>query len=260
MDKDASVRSVFESEAAGEEIVENNRCKPHTVISVEGYDTSLPEDDIKSELINHFKSCGEVFNVILREDPDSPNLDTRALVILLGEGAEEKALQLNGTDIGGWKALVKVEPEEEEEDEETQRYESFLIDELTNDRRFWYGVTVSGYNTSLPADEVKTCLKQHFSSCGEITHVFVSTLEKITNIYFHQEEGEARALHLSGSEVGGFKIDVERVATIFTNCPPPFPSPSDEIYFGYCIPAHMIEFSGVIEDKVAAFKKQRRLI
>lgn len=45
------------------------------IISVEGYDTCLPEEDIKSELTNHFNSCGEVFNVIVRKDPDSPNLD-----------------------------------------------------------------------------------------------------------------------------------------------------------------------------------------
>ncbi|CAH8320558.1 unnamed protein product [Eruca vesicaria subsp. sativa] len=232
---------------------------PRTIISVEGYDTCRPEDDIKSELINHFNSCGEVFNVIVREDPTSPNLDRRALVILLGEGAEEKALQLNGTDIGGWKALVKVEPEEEEEDEETQRYRSFLFDELTNDRRFWYGVTVRGYDTSLPADEVESALKGLFSSCGETTHVFVNTLDKLTNIYFHQKEGEASALDLCGSEVGGgFKIAVQRVATIFSNRPPPSPSgeSESEIYFGYSIPDHMTELSGVIHDKVAAFKKQ----
>ncbi|CAH8331702.1 unnamed protein product [Eruca vesicaria subsp. sativa] len=212
---------------------------PPTIISVEGYDTCRPEDDIKSELINHLNSCGEVFNVIVREDPTSPNLDRRALVILLGEGAEEKALQLNGTDIGGWKALVKVEPEEE--DAEIQRYRLLLIDEYTNDRRFWYGVSVRGYDTSLPADEVESALKERFSSCGEITHVFVNTLDKLTNIYFHQKEGEASALDLCGSEVGGgFKIAVRRVATIFSNRPPPSSSPSlsgeSEIYFGYSIP------------------------
>ncbi|KAJ0259807.1 hypothetical protein HA466_0061060 [Hirschfeldia incana] len=247
----------FVSEAAGKELVKKYGFKPRAVISVEGYDTSLPEDDIKSELINHFKSCGEVFNVIVRKDPDhSPNLDRRALVILLGDGAEEKALQLNGTDIGGWNALVKVEPEEEE-DEEAVRYESSLTNVILNDRRFWFGVAVRGYDTSLPADEVKSALINHFSSCGEITHVYVSTRDKMTNIYFHEKEGEARALDLCGSEVGrGFKIAVEGVATIFTNRTPP----PGEICFGYCVPAHMneIEFADEIKAKVDAFKKQRR--
>ncbi|KAG2308955.1 hypothetical protein Bca52824_028703 [Brassica carinata] len=176
----------------------------------------------------------------------------RALVILLGEGAEEKALQLNGTDIGGWNALVKVEPEEEEEDEEAVRYESSLANEILNDRRFWFGVAVRGYDTSLTADEVESALINLFSSCGAITHVYVSTRDKKTNIYFHQKEGEAGALDLSGSEVGGFEIAVTRVATIFTNCPPP----SGGICYGYSVPAHMIEFAREIHDKVAAFKKQ----
>ncbi|CAN6936013.1 unnamed protein product [Brassica oleracea] len=255
MDENASVRSTyqgFESEAAMKETLEKYGSKPRAIISVEGYDTCLPEEDIKRELTNHFNSCGEVFNVIVRKDPHSPNLDRRALVILLGDGAEEKALELNGTDIGGWNALVNVEPEEEE-DEEAELYESSLADELYNDRRFWFGVTVRGYNTFLPADEVESALIKHFSSCGEITHVFVSTLDKKTNIYFYQQEGEARALDLDGSDVRGFKIAVTGVATIFSNRPPP----SGEFCYGYCDPAHMIEFAGVIHDKVAAFKKQR---
>ncbi|XP_018478695.2 nucleolin 1-like [Raphanus sativus] len=245
----------FESEAARKETIDKYEDKPRTMISVEGYDTCLPEDDIKSALINHFNSCGEVFNVIVRKDPDhSPNLDRRALVILLGEGAEEKALQLNGTDIGGWKALVKVEPEEEV-DEEALLYLSSLTDQIYNDRRFWFGVAVRGYDTSLPADEVESALMKHFSSCGEITHVFVSTLDKKTNIYFLQKEGEARALDLSGTEVGGSKIAVCRLATIFTNKPPPL----GQIRYGYCVPAHMIEFAREIQHKVDAFKASKKL-
>lgn len=52
------------------------------IISVEGYDTCLPEEDIKRELTNHFNSCGEVFNVIVRKDPHSPNLDRFVCVSL----------------------------------------------------------------------------------------------------------------------------------------------------------------------------------
>lgn len=52
------------------------------IISVEGYDTCLPEEDIKRELTNHFNSCGEVFNVIVGKDPHSPNLDRFVCVSL----------------------------------------------------------------------------------------------------------------------------------------------------------------------------------
>ncbi|WZZ55736.1 hypothetical protein YC2023_055843 [Brassica napus] len=212
----------FESEAA-EKDFSYNFC---------GDDTCLPEDDIKKELINHFNSCGEVLSVIVPKDPESPNLNRRAVVILLGHGAEEKALQLNGTDIGGWNALVKVEPEQE--DEESSRYRSSLIDELMNDPKFWYGVSVRGYDTSLPVDQ--------------------------TNIYFSRQEEEARALDLHGTKVGGFKLDISRVPSVLSNRP----LGNGQIRLGYTVPAHMIEFAGKtddeIEDKVIAFKKQRRFI
>ncbi|KAF3519132.1 hypothetical protein DY000_02064062, partial [Brassica cretica] len=78
MDENGNVRSTyqgFESEAAMKETLDKYGSKPRSIISVEGYDTCLPEEDIKSELTNHFNSCGEVFNVIVRKDPHSPNLD-----------------------------------------------------------------------------------------------------------------------------------------------------------------------------------------
>ena len=80
-----------------------------------------------------------------------------------------------------------------------------------------FGIAVLGYDTSLPQDEVESILREHFSSCGEITHVYVDTLDKCTNIYFSKEEGEASALDLNGSKVGGFKITTMRVATVRSN-------------------------------------------
>ncbi|KAG2309431.1 hypothetical protein Bca52824_029179 [Brassica carinata] len=205
------------------------------MISVEGYDTCLPEEEIKKELINHFNSCGEVLTVIIPKDPDhSPDLYRRAFVILLGDGAEEKALQLNGTDVGGWNALVKVEPEEE--DEESSRYRSSLINELRNDPKFWYGVSVMGYDTSLPVDQVESALKKHFSNCGEITHVFVNTLDKQTNIYFSRQQEEALAMDLHGTKVGGFKLDISPVPSVLSNRP----LGNGQIGLGYTVPGkHM---------------------
>ena len=95
-----------------------------------------------------------------------------------------------------------------------------------------FGIAVLGYDTSLPQDEVESILREHFSSCGEITHVYVDTLDKCTNIYFSKEEGEASALDLNGSEVGGFKITTMRVATVRSN-PPLAPG---ETRIGYSIP------------------------
>ncbi|CAH8387301.1 unnamed protein product [Eruca vesicaria subsp. sativa] len=225
---------------------------PRVVIAVEGYDTCLHEDDVKKELINHFNSCGEIFRVVVpKKDPDCPNLDRRAFVILLGDGAKEKALQLNGTDMGGWIALVKVEPDRE--DEESAKYRSSLIHELMHDPKFLYGVTVSGYDTSLTVEEVESALTKHFMYCGEITHIYVNTLDKLTNIYFSKQEEEARAMDLRGTKVGGFKLTIFRVATVLSNRP----LGNGERGHGYTIPAHMIEFTSELNAKVIAFKKER---
>ncbi|KAH0876019.1 hypothetical protein HID58_073381, partial [Brassica napus] len=183
----------FESEAAMKKLSTSTEASP-AIISVEGYDTCLPEEDIK------------IFNVIVRKDLQSPKSRQTCF-----DGAEEKALELNGTDIGGWNALVKVEPEEVE-DEEAELYESSLADELYNDRRFWLALPLGDITLSSPADEVESALIKHFSSCGKITH---------TNIYFLTTRREAKALDLDGSVVRGFKIAVRGLATIFSNRPPP---------------------------------------
>ncbi|KAL0671639.1 hypothetical protein Bca4012_034343 [Brassica carinata] len=231
----------FESEAAEKDFVDKCRGKPSYNFC--GDDTCLPEDDIKKELINHFNSCGEVLSVIVPKDPESPNLNRRAVVILLGHGAEEKALQLNGTDIGGWNALVKVEPEQE--DEESSRYRSSLIDELMNDPKL----------PSRESFENTFLLLWRDNSC-----FCINTLDKQTNIYFSRQEEEARALDLHGTKVGGFKLDISRVPSVLSNRP----LGNGQIRLGYTVPAHMIEFAGKtddeIEDKVIAFKKQRRFI
>ena len=95
-----------------------------------------------------------------------------------------------------------------------------------------FGIAVLGYDTSLPEDEIESKLTANFSSCGKITHVFVCPLDECTNIYFSKEEGEASALDLNGSEVGGFKITTMRVATVRSN-PPLAPG---ETRIGYSIP------------------------
>ncbi|KAF3557090.1 hypothetical protein F2Q69_00016957, partial [Brassica cretica] len=220
-------------------------------ISVEGFNPLRPEDEIKSELINHFESCGDIIRV---DVPTDPFYDSRAFVILHGNGLKvrEKALQLNGSDIGDWNALVKLAPEEEEEEYKAAvAYKKSLCADLANDKRFLFGIAVLGYDTSLPQDEVESILREHFSSCGEITHVYVDTLDKCTNIYFSKEEGEASALDLNGSKVGGFKITTMRVATVRSN------RRSGPGTVGYCIPAaHFLEFSR--EDYMTEWRAKAR--
>ncbi|CAN7018488.1 unnamed protein product [Brassica oleracea var. botrytis] len=213
-------------------------------ISVEGFSHGRPTDEIKSELINHFKSCGDLISV---EVPTDPILESRAFVNYHGHLAKERALQLNGSDIGNWKALVKFAPREEDLDYQVSlRYHRSLYSDLANDERFWYGIAVLGYDTSLPEDQVKSILTEHFSSCGVITHVYVCTPDECTNIYFSKKEDEASAMDLNGSKVGGFKITTMLLATAISN---PRIAPGDEPTVGYSIPAPFLEFAREINKK-----------
>ncbi|KAL0740775.1 hypothetical protein Bca4012_082288 [Brassica carinata] len=173
-----------------------------------------------------------------------------------GEKTKEKALQLNGTYIGDWKALVKFAPQEEEEEYQVAiHYKRSMYQDLASDKRFFFGVAVWGYDTSLPEDEIESKLRAHFSSCGVITHVHVCLLDKSTNIYFSNEEGEARALDLNGSQVGGFKITTVGVATVRSN---PRLGPDDELMVGYSIPAHFVEFAPEINKKLEDYMTEWR--
>ncbi|KAL1210987.1 Nucleolin 2 [Cardamine amara subsp. amara] len=72
------------------------------MVTVMGYDTSLPVIDLQIGLSKHFSSCGEVTRVTIL-----PNV-RRALIYIRGvEGAAEKALELSsGRDVGGCNITV----------------------------------------------------------------------------------------------------------------------------------------------------------
>ncbi|CAH8381820.1 unnamed protein product [Eruca vesicaria subsp. sativa] len=82
-------------------------------ISVSGYDTSLNVLDLLGSLEKHFESCGSVENIDVPIHPVTHAITDRcSTVCLLGEGAAEKALALNGSDAGGWIVSVALLPPE----------------------------------------------------------------------------------------------------------------------------------------------------
>ncbi|CAA7051545.1 unnamed protein product [Microthlaspi erraticum] len=219
--------------------------KPQVRFCVKGYDTSLPDDDIKKALISHFNSCGEIYTLVISRDLVTVTDDVDkscAFMVLRGEGAEEKALALNGSDLGGWNvSVVKVE-EKQKTLEEVEAFHAVYYDK---NRRF--GISVTGFDTSLPEDDLKTALRQEFASCGEILHVYIPTGDGVAYVYFSEEEAIARALELYGHGsrrklFGGFQAQaraVERagwklVAMPLTNYAIP-PSVGSHC-FGYTIP------------------------
>ncbi|KFK38057.1 hypothetical protein AALP_AA3G064500 [Arabis alpina] len=84
--------------------ISRNNPRP-TVVMVSGYDTRLPEESVSSALSKHFSSCGEVDLVIIGLNKDGDLRDTVGMEIW-GEGVAEKARELSGSDMGGWKVVV----------------------------------------------------------------------------------------------------------------------------------------------------------
>lgn len=77
---------------------------------IEGYDTSL------HALRKHFSSCGKIKHIYVPRDFESGTLKTlrMAFIRIEAENANEKALELSGTDVGGWTAIFKAAPWQKE--------------------------------------------------------------------------------------------------------------------------------------------------
>ncbi|KAG5402880.1 hypothetical protein IGI04_008999 [Brassica rapa subsp. trilocularis] len=182
-------------------------------IGVEGYDTSLEPIDLYRALESLFKTCGEVHNMEIRRDRVTKALQKSCIVILRGEGAGDKALQLNGSDIGGRKIVVTSLPPGL--DLSTGLSTDVLAARnVAHNKRNSEGISVTGYDTSLTKDDVKNALTNHFSTCGEITDVFV--LNSRALIYFYEQGSNNRALQLSGTDLGGCTLVVKAL---------PYPKP-----------------------------------
>ncbi|XP_019084672.1 PREDICTED: nucleolin 1-like [Camelina sativa] len=86
---------------------QSKRKNQSTTFLVSGFDTSLPEAYIERSLSKCFSSCGEITGISLTRGVGGV-LKSYAFISILGEGASEKALKLNGSDAGGWKVSVVV--------------------------------------------------------------------------------------------------------------------------------------------------------
>ncbi|WZY80169.1 hypothetical protein YC2023_026553 [Brassica napus] len=166
----------------------------------------IPAVDIGNGLTSHFSSCGRICNLDIPRDPITNVVNSKCSFFQLcgGEGAEEKALALDGTDMGGWNVTVKVLPHDDLEFT-TDQLAAMSISHFKKTRS--EGVSVRGYDNSLPSNDIKSALTKHFASCGEITDVFV--LKRRAIIYFFGWHAISKAVELSGSNVGGCGLVVK---------------------------------------------------
>ncbi|CAH8364714.1 unnamed protein product [Eruca vesicaria subsp. sativa] len=168
-------------------------------IGVEGYNmSSLHTLDLVRSLAKLFESCGEVLAVQVPRDLQTNAINGRCtLVVLRGEGAQEKALALDGTDMGGWILSVTVLPSELSELSSSSGLSTaeLAVRQVAHfERKSSEGISVTGYDHSLPGDVVKSDLTNRFSSCGKITDVFV--LNSRALIYFFGIGAVHKALRL----------------------------------------------------------------
>ncbi|XP_010423608.1 PREDICTED: nucleolin 1-like isoform X1 [Camelina sativa] len=174
-----------------------------TTVSVEGYDTSLPKYLAELSLRKLFSSCGEIlFCRVSRHYGRGILVKSVAFVRFEGGAPEEKALKLNGTDLGGWTLIVKpatwdlpssVDPMSFATTAEEQR------------------VRTKGIDTSLPKIDNQIALCKHFSSCGEVSQVIVICDSGLADIFIKGERCVEKALELNGCKMGNRTLSIALV-------------------------------------------------
>lgn len=141
----------------------------------------------------------------------------------MGEGAADKALLLSGIDVGGWKAIVTPYRFPESTGRYVNMFEFFFL--ISSSSRAIAAVNifischcsritvnVTGYDNSL--SEIESAMRQHFSSCGEISNFeFFSG-----SVYFivEGEDAQDKVTDLDGSEMGGHTLHVMVVCGAIT--------------------------------------------
>jgi predicted DNA binding CopG/RHH family protein len=87
--------------------------------------------------------------------------------------------------------------------------------------------SVTGFDASLPVDDIKSALSKYFSSFGEITRVFVppshGTGGSLGYAYIDLKEGAEKALELGRHDVGGWDLVVGKAEPIRSGSTWPFP-------------------------------------
>ncbi|CAF1696497.1 unnamed protein product [Brassica oleracea var. botrytis] len=177
-------------------------------ISVEGFNTSGDPVELYTSLQRLFETCGEVDNIEIKIDPVTDQLISPCVLVLRGEGARERALLLDGSDLRGRK--LTLSPIEQPTDGMTTaaRAAKYVAD---FQRSRSEAISVTGYDPSLPQEDLKSALSKHFASCGEITDILI--LDSRALVHLYGLGSVHRAVQLHGTDLGGgFKLTVQEAA------------------------------------------------
>ncbi|CAH2033883.1 unnamed protein product [Thlaspi arvense] len=163
--------------------IQNPKARDIGRISVTGFDSGLPHEDVESALRKHFASCGNITDVYIGKH------ECAAFVYLVGEDAVDKALKLSGRDVGGWNVCVEAYP---------------FSDHMTTT------MIVQGYDIS--DTEIQVAARELFSSCVEVAEVFVIK-KGCSAVRVKGFDAIEKVRVLDGSYIGDRKVSVRPITT-----------------------------------------------
>ncbi|CAA7028777.1 unnamed protein product [Microthlaspi erraticum] len=154
----------------------------------------------------HFESCGKLLHVYIPGYLKLRILNSFALIYIRGECAEEKALTLSGSCMGGHKLVVEPYPFHA-----THLDHKFAptrdADNIKDIRMFF-----EGYDTSLPLDRVESMLYRELGKCGRVCDIDVdqdieneALLERVALVAAEGIDMVERLLQICGSDVKGLE-------------------------------------------------------
>ncbi|KAF8096500.1 hypothetical protein N665_0307s0029 [Sinapis alba] len=161
-------------------------------IRVMGYNTDLPHDVVVNALRKQFSPCGEITDVCVHVLENNILNCFGFIYFLGGQVTVDKALQLSGSDMGGWNVTVEPYPFRKDAD-----WDPIAI--------------VQGYDTCLGKTDIKKMLFDHFSSCGEIWGIEFHKSIGVASVSLYGEGAEDKVLDLDGSYMGGSKIFIKLI-------------------------------------------------
>ncbi|CAH2036195.1 unnamed protein product [Thlaspi arvense] len=172
---------------------------------------NLPFQVERSDVENFFKEAGEVVDVRFATDREDGRFKGYGHVEFATAEAAQKALsEFNGRPLLGREIRLDIAVERGERQPYTPQSGNFRSGGGDGAAKT---IFVKGFDSSLPEDDIKSALSEHFASCGEITRVSVP-IDRETGAskgfaYVDFKEGTEKALELNGSEMSGWNLVVD---------------------------------------------------
>ncbi|CAN7083057.1 unnamed protein product, partial [Brassica oleracea var. botrytis] len=173
---------------------------------------NLPFQVERSDVEEFFKEAGQVVDVRFATNKDDGRFRGFGHVEFASAGEAQKALEFHGRPLLGRELRLDVAQERGERPAYTPQ--SGTGNNFRSGGGGGEEVFVKGFDSSLPPNDIKSALREHFASCGEITRVSVP-IDRETGgsrgiAYVEFKEGTEKAFELNGSDIGGWNIVVDQ--------------------------------------------------